>query len=260
MLTIAQADVPWGARAAALGNASVTLQDGWALQNNIAGIAGLQVPEVGVYAENRFGIRAFTTAALQAVYPTDKYGNYGISFSRFGDELYSKQHAGIGIGHQLGQFRVGAKADVWQVAVQGFGSQKVVAFSIGGQAEIIPDLYFGAFAYNLNQARLAAFEEERLPTIMKAGLSYRPYHKLYLAVETEKNIDHPADFKAGLEYQILQEKLSLRTGFSTLTNKATLGAGFQVRHLQVDYTFGSTTLLGSSHHLAVSYKFGKETL
>lgn len=230
------------------------------MQNNIAGIAALQLPEVGAYAENRFGISAFTTVALQAVYPTDKYGNYGLSFSRFGDELYSQQHVGLGIAHRLGQFSVGTKMDVWQVAVQGYGSRKAFTFSVGGQAEIIPGLYFGAYAYNLNQAKLAEFEDERLSTVMKAGLGYRPYQKLYLAIETEKNIDHPADFKAGIEYLLLQEKLSIRTGLSSLTNKATLGAGFQARHLHVDYAFGTTTLLGFSHHLSVTYKLRKDVL
>lgn len=220
----------------------------------------MQQPEVGVYAETRFGISAFTTVALQAIYPTAKYGTYGMSFSRFGDETYSRQHVGLGAGHKLGQFSVGAKIDVWQVSVAGYGSRKAVTLSIGGQAEIIPDLYFGAYAYNLNQAKLSNFEDERLPTIIKAGIGYRPSQKVYLAIETEKNIDYAADFKAGIEYQVVPDKLALRTGFSTLTNKATLGAGFQTRHLQVDYAFGATTLLGASHHLSVAYKFQKEVL
>jgi hypothetical protein len=256
----AQADAPIGARAAALGNATVTLPDLWALHQNVAGIANLRQPEAGVYVENRFGIRAFTTMALQAVYPTAKYGSYGLSLSRFGDELYSQQSLGLGVAHKLGQFSLGGKADIWQVAVQGYGSRKAVVLSVGGQGEIIPGLSFGAFAFNLNQAKLAAFEDERLATVLKAGLAYKPYQKLLLAVETEKNIEHDADFKAGVEYQLLKEKLALRSGFSTLTNKATFGTGFQARQLQVDYAFGSTTLLGLSHHLSVSYKLQKGDL
>ncbi|MCC9166002.1 hypothetical protein [Pontibacter harenae] len=254
-LVLAQADVPYGARAAAMGNASVTIPDVWALNNNIAGIANLELPQLGVYAENSFGVRAFTTVALQAVYPTSKYGNYGLSLSRFGDELYSQQHVGLGVGHKLGQFSLGAKVDVWQVSVRGYGSRKAVTLSVGGQAEITPGLYFGAYAYNLNQAKLSSFEDERLPTIMKAGLSYQPYQKLLLAIETEKHIEHPAALKAGIEYQLLSEKLAVRSGFNTTTNRATFGAGFQARQLQVDYAFGSTTLLGTSHHVAVSYRF-----
>ncbi|MDX5422601.1 MAG: hypothetical protein LPK14_10135 [Hymenobacteraceae bacterium] len=240
-----------------MGNASVTLPDLWALNNNVAGIASLEQPALGAYAENRFGMRAFTTVALQAVYPTARYGNYGLSLSRFGDELYSQQHIGLGAAHKLGQFSLGAKVDVWQVSVKGYGSRKAIALSVGGQAEIIPDLYFGAYAYNLNQAKLAAFEDERLPTVMKAGLAYRPYQKLLLAMETEKHIEHDADFKAGIEYQLLQEKLTLRSGFSTLTNRLTYGLGFRARHLQVAYALGSTTLLGLSHHLSLSYQLQK---
>ena len=254
-MVCAQADVPMGARAAALGNASVTLPDLWALHNNVAGIAHMTQPAVGASVENRFGIRAFTTVALQAVYPTGKFGTYGVSMTRFGDELYSQQALGVGVAHKLGQFSLGVKADVWQVAVAGYGSRKAVTLSMGGQGEIIPNLYFGAYAYNLNQAKLSSFEDERLATIMKAGLAYKPYQRLLLAMETEKNIDHKADLKAGIEYQVLKEKLALRTGFSTLINKATFGAGFQARQLQVDYAFGSTTLLGLSHHLAISYQF-----
>jgi hypothetical protein len=249
--------VPAGARAAALGNASVTLPDLWALNNNVAGIGGLEQAQVGAYVENRFGIRAFSTVALQVVYPTARYGNYGLSMSRFGDELFSQQHVGVGIGHRLGQFSLGGKVDLWQVAAEGYGSRKAVALSVGGQAEVIPGLYFGAYAYNINQARLAEFGDERLPTIMKAGLGYRPYQKLLLLAETEKHIDFPANFKAGIEYQVLQERLYLRTGFGSLTNRATFGLGFKARHLLADYAFGSTTLLGQSHHLSLSYTFQK---
>ena len=256
-IAFAQADVPAGARAAALGNASVTLPDIWAVHNNVAGIANLQQPAIGLYVENRFGMREFTTVGLLAAYPTAKYGSYGVSFSRFGDELYSQQHIGLGVAHKLGQFSLGARLDVWQITVEGYGSQKAAALSVGGQAEVIPDLYFGAYAYNLNQAKLAAFEDERLPTIMKAGLSYRPYRKMLIAAETEKNIDHDATFKAGLEYQLLEDKFTVRSGFLTQTNTLTFGAGFRARQLFVDYAFGNTTLLGNTHHLSVSLKISR---
>jgi hypothetical protein len=257
LLATAQIDASSGARAAGLANTSVTLPDIWALHNNIAGIAALTEPQAGLYASNRFGIRAFTTVDFHSVYPTKKYGNYGLSISRFGDELYSQQHIGIGAAHKLGQFSLGAKADVWQVAVQGYGSKKAVTISVGGQAEIIPNLYFGVHAFNLNQARLSSFEDERLPTILKAGLSYRPYKKLLLATETEKHIDFDADFKAGIEYQII-EMLALRSGFSTLTSQLTFGAGVKARQLQVDYAFASAMLPGNSHHISLAYTFSRK--
>ncbi|WP_187263174.1 PorV/PorQ family protein [Pontibacter beigongshangensis] len=236
-----------------MGNAAVTFPGLWALQNNVAGIGKIEKPMVGVYAENRFGLSAFTTVAFLGALPVKDIGTFGLSMSRFGDDLFSRQSLGLGFGHQIGQFSLGAKADVWQVAAQGLGSRKAFTFSVGVQAEVIPDLFFGAYAYNLNQAKVATFEDERLPTIMKAGLAYRPYQKLLLSAETEKDINYPADLKAGIEYKLI-EKFALRTGFSAQTSTTTFGAGFLARHLQVDYALGTTTLLGLSHHLSISYK------
>lgn len=247
----------FGARAAGMGQAAVTLQDVWAVSNNVAAMATTKEPQLGVYANNRFGESAFTTVALQAVYPTASYGTYGLSLSRFGDELYSQQHLGAGAAHRIGEFSLGAKVDVWQVQAKEYGSQKAIALSVGVQGQVLPQLYFGAYAFNLNQAKLADFEDERLPTLMKAGLSYRPTARFILAAETEKNIDHDADFKAGAEYEVIADKFSLRSGFNSLSGTLTFGAGFKARHLHADYAFGSTSPLGSSHHLSLSYTLSR---
>lgn len=246
--------VPLGARAAALSNASVCIADGWSLDNNVAGIARLEKSEIGAFAENRFGLKAFSTVALVGIMKLGKSGGMGAELYRFGDKLYNEQRLGIGFAHQLGQVSLGLKADLLQVHVEEFGSKRVVAFSFGGQSEIIPNLLVGAHIYNFNQARLAEFQDERVPTVMKAGISYRPGKKVMLNAETEKDIELDADFKAGLEYQVI-EKLALRTGFSTLTQSASFGVGFAARSFQINYAFTSQSRLGFSNHVSIGYKF-----
>lgn len=246
--------VPVGARAAALSNASAGIADVWAMNNNISGIARLEHPEIGAFAENRFGMKAFTTVALVGAMKVGKTGGAGVELYRFGDKLYNEQRLGIGYAHQVGMVSLGAKADLMQVHVEEFGSKRVVAFSFGGQSEVVPGLVVGAHVYNLGQAKLAEFQDERIPTVMTAGLSYRPGKKVMLNVETEKDLERDADFKAGLEYQVI-EKLALRTGFSTLNQSASFGAGFQVRAFQVDYALSTQSRLGVSNHVSVGYKF-----
>jgi hypothetical protein len=245
-----------GARAAGLSNAAVTLADVWALSNNVAAIGKLEQPQLGTYAENRFMIKGFNSVAFQAVYPTEKYGVAGLDLYRFGDQLYNEQRLGLGYAHRLGAVSLGVKADLLQVRIQGLGSRKAVAFSFGGHSEVVPDLVVGAHIYNVNQARLAEWQDERVPTVMKAGLSYRPIDKLMLNVETEKQLQLPADFKAGIEYRII-DKLALRTGFSSLAQAASFGVGFRARALEVDYAAGARSALGLSNHLSVAYRFGQ---
>ena len=246
--------VPLGARAAALSNATVGISDAWSLHNNVAGIAGLEKTELGAFAENRFGLKAFTSVALLGARKIGESGGIGAELYRFGDKLYNEQRLGIGYAHKIGQVRLGLKADLLQVHVEEFGSKRVVAFSFGGQSEVVPGLVVGAHIYNFNQARLAEFEDERVPTVMKAGLSYRPGKKVMLNAETEKDLERDADFKAGLEYQVI-EKLALRTGFSTLKQAASFGVGFMARNFQIDYALSSQSRLGFSNHVSVGYKF-----
>ena len=255
-----------GARAAALGNASATLSDVWAMSNNVAGLGQLHQATVGLYAENRYLSSAFNTVALVAAVPlgpstTEKPPNRGVvgfEAQRFGNNLYSEQRLGLGYGYRGGLVSVGGRLDVLQTSIQGLGSRRVIAASLGGQAELIPHrLVFGGYLYNLNQARLAAYEDERVPTVLKAGLSYRPTDKLLLNIETEKDVEQAADFKAGLEYQLLQA-LALRAGFAALTEQTTAGVGFKAGRFQIDYAAAWQAALGLSQHVGVSLQWAKK--
>jgi hypothetical protein len=254
-----------GARAAALGNASVTLSDVWAVGNNAAGLGQLSRPVVGAYAENRYLLSALNTVAVAAAMPlgvveNDKAQNgvVGVELQRFGGKLYNEQRVGAGYGYRGGLVSVGARVDMLQLSIEGLGSRRAVALSLGGQAELIPKrLVFGAYLYNLNQAKLTDYQDERVPTVLKAGLSYRPTAKVSFNIETEKDVEQDADFKAGLEYRAI-EKLALRAGFRTLTEETTGGLGFQAGALQIDYAAAWHAALGLSQHVGISFQIEKQ--
>jgi hypothetical protein len=242
---------PLGARAGGLAGAALTLTDVWAVNNNIAGLAALKKPALGAFAENRFNLKAFTTVACLGAYPVKPGTALGLAFSRFGDKIYNEQQVGLGLAHQLGPVRLGLKATLWQVHLEGLGSKRALAFSFGGQSEVVPHLVFAAHIFNFNQARLADFQQERLPTVMAAGLSYQPAASLLLTLQTEKDITMPAELQAGLEY-VLLDKLALRAGVSPTRKALSGGAGWKARALQVDYALGGHTALGLRHQVSVS--------
>lgn len=272
----------WGARSAALGQIGSVLEaDGWAGASNAAALGSLKRPTVGVGAENRYLLPTLNTVSLVVAVPVGfrradvtaapvagvaaaiagagapRYGTVGITAQRFGGTLYSEQRLGLGYGYQLGTVRVGARAEVLQTSIQGLGSRRAVAASLGGQADIIPrKLTFGATLYNLNQARLAEYQDERLPTVLRAGLAWRPAEKVLLLLETEKDVEQDADFKAGLEYQPLPA-LALRAGLSTLTSQLTGGLGLRTGAFRIDYAAGWHEALGLSQQLSAVYVWEK---
>jgi hypothetical protein len=249
-------NAPAGARSMALGGTSVTLADVWALSNNPSGMSAVEQPTLGAFAHNRFAIQELTTVGLLAVYPTGKAGTIGLDVQRYGGDLYNEQRLGIGLAHQLGQVRLGVKVDVLQVRVQEWGSRKAVAFSLGGQSEVIPRLTFGAHIYNLNQAKLAEFEDERVPTVMKVGLGYQAATKVLLLAEIEKELDADAAVKAGVEYQVIPA-LTLRTGFNSGTRSGTGGVEVKFGQFQVAYALGAQSRLGVSNALSLVYQWEK---
>ncbi|MGV3641454.1 MAG: hypothetical protein ACO1NZ_13095 [Adhaeribacter sp.] len=245
---------PGGARAAALAGAAGSLTDVWAVRNNIAGIAAGKKPALAAGAENRFNLKAFTTVSFVAALPLQTGTALGLELSRFGDKIYNEQQAGLGLAHQLGPVRLGLKATLWQVHLESLGSKRTLALSFGGQAEVVPQLSFAAHVFNFNQARLARDQEERLPTIMAAGLTYQPATKILLSLQAEKHISQPAGILAGLEY-VLADKLALRTGLSPGRQTLSGGAGWKSRTLQVDYALGGHAALGLRNQVSVSYLF-----
>ena len=110
--------------------------------------------------------------------------------------------------------------------------------------------------YNLNQARLASYQDERVPTVLKAGLAYRPGTQVLLLVETEKDVERDANFKVGLEYRPVPV-LAARLGLASLTEQASAGIGVLAGAFQIDYAAAFQQALGFSQHLSVSKSWGK---
>ncbi len=241
-----------GARAAGMGYAYATESDAWSLFNNPAGLGDLNELSVIFGLENKYGIEGFNTMGA-GVISNVKVGTVGASAFKFGDDLYNEQIVSLAYSNKFGIACLGFKANYLQYNIEGFGSNGVIMLDFGGIATITDELLFGAYVRNINQAQVAELAEERAPTLLNAGLSYRPLDKLHLNFEAEKDLDYDATLRVGMEYLILS-KLAARIGVNTepFTNYA--GLGFKTRRLQVDYAVTKDRNLGYSHQAAVLFK------
>jgi hypothetical protein len=255
----------------ALGNAAATLSNEvWATTNNAAGLGTLTRPTAGAYLENRYLIASLNVAAVAVALPLGvvepaaggqparaSRGVVGAEVQRFGGALYNEIRLGGAYGYRLGAVSIGGRLDVLQVSFQDLGSRRTVAASLGGQADVVPGLTFGVYLYNLNQARLANYQDERVPTVLRAGLAYRPSKQVLLLAETEKDIEHDAGLKAGLEYLPLPA-VAIRAGYASLSRQTTGGVGIKAGSFQFDYAAGWHSALGLSQFLSVSLQWDRK--
>ncbi len=139
---------------------------------------------------------------------------------------------------------------------ENYGNTSALAVEAGLQAQLSKELSIGAHIYNPNRAKVAAFNDERIPTIMRIGLNYTFSEKVFVVAETQKDIDYPANFKAGVEYRVV-EVLYLRAGVSTGPVLNTFGFGLNLKQFRLDIASSYHSVLGYSPHVSLTYNVSK---
>ena len=245
-----------GARSAGFASASVAIEDEWAIFNNPAGINKTESGTALFGYRSRFAVAAFNTmgaAYLQPIGPI----HLGMNAFRFGDHLFSEQKIGMVVANRIGMVALGGAINYIQYNVEGLGTRDLAAFDFGGVVTFMEGLALGAFVSNLNQASVSKSEGEKLPTIMRLGLTYAPVSSVLINGEIEKDLDFDEVIKLGVEYNFYKQFYA-RTGFLTQPFQSSFGLGFRPRRYMIDYAFGHDPGLGSIHEFSVSYRLKME--
>lgn len=246
-----------GARSNSLGYASSCLEDEWSIVNNIAGLAKVKKPGGGFSYDTQPSFKPFNRAALVMALPI-KIGVAGVGIFRFGDELYNEQILSAGFSNTFGLASLGVKVNYIQYNAQGFGKKTAFTVSFGGIARLTDKISFGAHIININQPRISSNENEKLPTVLIAGVAFKISAKTLLSTELEKNLNYPATWKLGVEYAITKKFVG-RTGFNVGSSAAFLGFGFVSRKFKFDYAYQHNFLIGSRHQASVGYTIKTDT-
>lgn len=250
-------DYPIGARSSAMGNASVSLCDMWSAHHNQAGLGFVRNIGAGVYYENRFMIKEISVRGGTVALPV-KAGTFGLCITNFGYSQYNENKYSLSFAKAFGdKFSAGIAMDYLTTRIaEGYGSKGVLAAEAGIIAKPLKGLTIGAHVFNPTRAKISAYDDERLPTIIRLGADYSFSDKVILALETQKDISQKAEFKAGIEYRAVKE-FYLRIGISTNPTLSCFGFGINLKNLRIDVAANYHQALGISPQLGLSYSFAK---
>lgn len=244
-----------GGRSAGLGHASVTLSDLWSVHHNQAGLGLLENAQAGFFYESRFMLSELSLKGAAAVIPT-KSGTFGLSVSSFGYSLYGENKYGLAYGRKLNsKVSVGVQLNYHNIRIaENYGNKNTLSMEGGLLAQLTTKLSLGAHIYNPTRAKVSDYDNERLPTIYRFGMNYKFSDKVFIAAEAEKDVDHNAVFKVGVEYHVM-EILYLRGGIATNPVYSSFGFGIELKQFKLDIASEFHQVLGHTPQLSLLYTF-----
>jgi len=244
-----------GGRSAAMGRIGVASTDFWSVNNNQAGLAFVEKSGVGFYYQNLYLMNDLNYNQASAIIKT-LHGGFGLNVSYFGYGQYNEKKIGLAYGMQLGnRFALGAQLDYLHTYIaQDYGSKGVITFEIGIMTKITDELTLGAHVFNPIKAKLAEYNDERIPTLLKLGLNWDLSKDFTAAIEAESDMNHPLILKAGLEYNIM-DLMYARIGVSNNPNIFSFGVGFYFGGFKIDFSSSMHQVLGYSPQLSAIYNF-----
>jgi hypothetical protein len=245
-----------GPRASALGGASVCLTDVWSTEHNQAALGFLKYPQVAAAYENGFGLKELQLAGFCFALPSRRYGTFGIYCSSFGNPSYQENKCGLSYARAFGsRISAGVQLDYLNTRIgEGYGSHATAAAEIGILATVVKGLTLGVHLNNPGRQKLAAYDDERYPTTLRAGLLYSSSPQVLFALETEKDNLHPPIFRSGIEYS-QGDLFHLRTGICTNPLLFCFGFGFKKGNMLVDFSSNWHSVLGISPGIGLGYVF-----
>lgn len=215
-----------GARELSMGSASTALQQSrWAMFSNPA-LMSRDERSASFFGVRYFGFSEITDMAFSLSYPT-KIGVLGAGAHRYGFELYNESRIRLGYKNSILGFHYGFILNYSHVAqdITG-GSAGALGVDLGIAAPILPTLWFGAKATNVNQPEYGSLNNEKLPRDLSIGLYYRLSEVALFSADLYKDVQFPLSYRGGVEVTVIGALVG-RAGITTEPRTFSAGFGYE---------------------------------
>ncbi|MCX8057164.1 MAG: conjugal transfer protein TraF [Ignavibacteria bacterium] len=243
-----------GARQSAMGFAFTSIADDhWSIYYNPAGISKVENLSAGVYySPAPFGLKELAIGSA-TITKQFSFASIGFAFQSYGFELFRENKISLALAKNFfPEFQFGFKLNYYSLSISNYGSDNSFGVDVGILSSLSENLQLGFAVTNLNRPTYGV-NKEKLSQTFSGGISYKPVKNLILALELEKEVRFPFNFKTGIEYSLIKY-LALRFGFNTEPNNYTGGIGINYSNFQFNYSFISNNYLGLTHNFGIDFK------
>lgn len=245
----------FGARSAAMANASTCIEDVFGAFNNQAALGFSKRISAGVAYQNAWLLKETGLKTIAVAVPAKSYGVLGLSAYSFGFSAYAENKYGISYSKAFGEvLSMGLQLSYFQTRfIEPYGQRGILAGEFGVLARLSPNFSLGTHLFNPTQTYWNEDTRDRLPTVLKAGVGYKFSDKLLTTADVIKDLDHPIAIRVGFEFKAA-EKVYLRGGMGTQPVQFSMGAGFDWKMLRMDMAAQYHQVLGFVPQFSLLYQ------
>ena len=225
------------------------------LFSNQAGLHTINQPAVSASAVQRYFSEGVTELHLGGAFSLGEYTGGGVYLRRFGDDIFSEQSAGFGIGRRLFEnFALGIALEVYQLNIENYANEFQFNSQLGFQATISKSLRISSHLF------LPLQSEEQLTYSNQAAFNFdvsvQADKHLVIKGGIRKITDQDFGAKVAINYYP-GERFEIHAGALTFPAMYTFGAGIElIEHIQVMLTGFYQPELGWSSGLNLRYAPG----
>ena len=257
-MTFAQFSLPTqSAVGGALGGCSAVLDDFWSRINNVAGIAKIDRPSVGLSFRENFLLSELSYKSVAFTIPVTKSSTLGSSYTHFGNSDYNEQRVNLLYAQSFGQmFAIGVELDYLHSGVSDayYESSNLFTFGLGLQFHPSNTFKMGVHIFNPISMHYQTDIKMDIPALFRAGVAYNFIKNATASVDFVKDINYKSDLCIGLAYTFF-EFVNIRIGLST--NPLVYSFGFGIDHNKwgLDFAMQVHSQLGITPQISTTYKF-----
>lgn len=241
-----------------MGNASLNFENVFSNFHNQAGLATIQNVSAGIAYKNNFLLAETGLKAAAFAIPIKKAGVIGVNVSSFGFDQFAENKYGLAFAKNFGdKLSMGLQLDYLQTRfTEPYGQKGVLFGQFGIQSKINDELMLGVHLYNPTRSSLDKQLNDRVPTILKTGISYTFNEQVITVLEVEKDLEQKINVKAGAEYGV-HEKFDVRFGLNSLQRKVSFGAGINLEDWEIDLASEYHQNLGFVPSMSVRWQLNR---
>ena len=246
------------ARIYGIGGQTAAMDKAEAFPGNAASLASIKYSSFSFNAENRFAGTGIIGSSMVAGLHLGSNQGLGLGAGYYGLPEYNQLNLRIGYGMSLSKkIAIGTSGGIIQFNNPKGEKSAFGMIQLGVQYEIIQHIQAG-FSYH----RL--LKDNSMPghmamDVLLIGIKYSMSSLVHFYSELEKSMYSKANFKAGIEYQLIKT-ICIRTGITTYPPCFSTGIGLELNsRLLLDTAFSFYQSIGITPSIGVKLNLYKPT-